>query len=86
MLPVHMRKQAKTFNAFVDLPINNPYCDHIDMVNGRWYHCSLCDIKVKGRKGCSSTMSRWDENTATDLPHDERPRMLTVLMELEKRR
>ena len=72
MMSVPLGKQSNTFNAFVDLPINNPHCDRVDMVNGMWYHCSLCDIKVKGRKGRSWTMSRWDEHTAKDSPHDER--------------
>ena len=72
MLPVPTGKKAKTFQAFVDLPINNPHCDRVDMANGLWYHCSLCNIEVKGRKGRSWTMSRWDEHTAKDSPHDER--------------
>ena len=72
MLPVPTGKQAKTFKAFVDLPINNPHCDCVDMANGLWYHCSLCNIEVKGRKGRSWTMSRWDKHTAKDSPHDER--------------
>lgn len=70
MLPVPPRKQAESFRDFVDLPVRDPHCESVDMIDGMWYICKLCKTKVPRRSGRAWTLSRWMDHIVKDGPHD----------------
>ncbi len=51
-----------SFKAFIDLPNDYPHCTRVDMKNGLWFHCSLCDTTVKGHSDRPFTIGRWKEH------------------------
>jgi len=86
MLPVPPKKQANTFQDFVDLPINNTYCESVDMKDGMWYNCSLCKCRVKVRKGRAWTTSRWNDHTAEDGSHARQLKSIDSAAEIREKK
>ncbi|KAL3784760.1 hypothetical protein HJC23_003512 [Cyclotella cryptica] len=75
-LQVPPNNKAKSFQDYVDLPITDSHCQSVDMTDGMWYFCSLCNCRVKGRAGRAWTTTRWNDHTVTD-GHAKSQRVLT---------
>ena len=54
----------------MDLPVTDPHCESVDMIEGMWYNCSLCKTRVKVRSGRAWTMSRWNDHISQNGHHD----------------
>lgn len=65
-LQVPPNNKAKSFQDYVNLPITDSHCQSVDMTDGMWYFCSLCNCRVKGRAGRAWTTTRWNDHTVTD--------------------
>ncbi len=39
---------SDAFKSLIDLPSNDTNCTRVDLKNGLWFHCNVCNTEVKG--------------------------------------
>ena len=81
---VPARSHSASFKAFIDLPNDDPHCTRVDVKNGSWFHCSLCDTNVKGRSDRPFTIGRWKEHIQSSA-HTTRLKSVDYLAQLREK-
>ncbi|KAL3789023.1 hypothetical protein HJC23_008170 [Cyclotella cryptica] len=76
---------ADAFMSFIDLPTNDNNCSRVDMTNGLWFHCSLCNTEVKGRSDRPFTIGRWNEHIKPGSAHYQKLKKVDSIAEIRKK-
>ena len=81
---VPARSHSASFKAFIDLPNDDPHCTRVDVKNGSWFYCSLCDTNVKGRSDRPFTIGQWKEHIQSSA-HTTRLKSVDYLAQLREK-
>ena len=83
-VPPHCKSDA--FKSYVDLPVNDPHSGRVDMKNGLWYFCTLCNLEVSGRSSRAWNIGRWNEHIKKGTSHDKKKESIDKVAKIREKK
>ena len=83
-VPPHCKSDA--FKSYLDLPVNDLHCGRVDMKNGLWYFCTLCNLEVSGHTSRAWNIGRWNEHIKKGTSHDKKKESIDKISKIREKK